>query len=59
MNKDNFTTISSKERVKIVNDLLQKEENDLRKVADTLKIKYSTFTKIMQENDYVYICIWQ
>ncbi|QHS24334.1 hypothetical protein GWK91_16250 [Virgibacillus sp. MSP4-1] len=55
MNDDNFTTISSKQRVKVVNDLLQKEGNDLRKVADTLKIKYSTFTKLMQENDYVYI----
>lgn len=26
MNKDNFTTISSKQRVQIVNDLLQKKE---------------------------------
>jgi hypothetical protein len=55
MNKDNFTTISSKQRVQIVNDLLQKEGNDLQLVADTLGIKYSTFTKLMQEDDYVYI----
>ena len=55
MNKDNFTTISSKERVKIVNDLLQSEENDLQKVAKIIGIKYSTVTKLMQEDDYVYI----
>lgn len=55
MNKDNFTTISSKQRIQIVNGLLQKEGNDLQNVAKTLGIKYSTFTKLMQEDDYVYI----
>lgn len=55
MNKDNFSTMSSKERVKIVNELLQSEGNDLQKVAKVLGIKYSTFTKLMQEDDYVYI----
>lgn len=55
MNKDSFTTMSSKERVAIVNDLLSKEGFDLQKVADTLKMNYSTFTKLMQEDDYVFI----
>lgn len=55
MNKDNFATLNSKQRVKIVNNLLQKEGNDLRKVANIIGIKYSTFTKLMQEDDYVYI----
>ncbi|MDQ0215366.1 hypothetical protein J2S13_001779 [Oikeobacillus pervagus] len=55
MNKDSFTTMSSKERVAIVNDLLSKDGFDLQKVADTLKLNYSTFTKLMQEDDYVFI----
>lgn len=55
MNKDDFATLSSKQRVKIVNDLLKKGGNDLQKVAKTLGINYSTFTKLMQEDDYVYI----
>ncbi|WP_342558238.1 hypothetical protein [Metasolibacillus sp. FSL K6-0083] len=55
MNNNNFPTISSKQRVKIVNDLLKKEGFDLQKVADHLGMKYSTFTKLMQEDDYVYI----
>lgn len=55
MNKDNFPTMDSKQRVKTVNDLLKKEGFDLQKVADHLAMKYSTFTKLMQEDDYVYI----
>lgn len=47
--------MSSKQRVKIVNDLLKKEDFDLQKVADHLGMKYPTFTKLMQEDDYVYI----
>lgn len=55
MNIDNFTTLSSKQRVKIVNDLLQKEGFGLQDVAKEIGLKYSTFTKLMQEDDYVYI----
>lgn len=55
MNKDDLFTMSSKERVKIVNELLKKEGFDLQKVADYFNINYSTFTKLMQEDDYVYI----
>ncbi|QCU20999.1 hypothetical protein BPGQ101_19675 [Bacillus altitudinis] len=55
MNKVKLSTVSSKQRVKTVNDLLKKEGYDLQKVADHLGIKYSTFTKLMQEDDYVYI----
>lgn len=55
MNNNNFSTINSKQRVIIVNDLLKKEGFDLQKVADHLGMKYSTFTKLMQEDDYVYI----
>ncbi|MCY1105141.1 hypothetical protein P5F80_10310 [Shouchella clausii] len=55
MNKDKFHTANSKDRVAIVNDLLKKEGFDLQKVADALEMNYSTFTKLMQEDDYVYI----
>lgn len=55
MNKDKFHTTSSKDRVAIDNDLLKNEGFDLQKVADTLEMNYSTFTKLMQEDDYVYI----
>jgi transposase len=47
--------MSRKQRVKIVNELLKKEGFDLQKVADYFGINYSTFTKLMQEDDYVYI----
>lgn len=55
MNKDNFSTMSSKQRVKAINDLLKMEGNDLQKVSEFVGINYSTFTKIMQEDDYVFI----
>lgn len=55
MNKDKFHTANSKDRVAIVNGLLKKEGFDLQKVADALEMNYSTFTKLMQEDDYVYI----
>lgn len=55
MNKDSFSNLSSKQRVKIVNDFLIKEDFDLQKVSDYLVMKYSTFTKLMQEDDYDYI----
>lgn len=55
MNKDKFITLSSKQRVAFVNDLLKNKAFDLQQVADYIGINYSTFTKIMQEDDYVYI----
>lgn len=55
MNKDKFHTTNSKNRVAIVNELLKREGFDLQKVADALEMNYSTFTKLMQEDDYVYI----
>lgn len=55
MNKDKFHTANSKDRVALVNDLLKKDGFDLQKVADALEMNYSTFTKLMQEDDYVYI----
>ncbi|KGR79848.1 hypothetical protein [Ureibacillus manganicus] len=55
MNKDKFLTTNSKNRVAIVNELLKREGFDLQRVADALEINYSTFTKLMQEDDYVYI----
>lgn len=54
MNKENFLTLSSKQRVEYVNDLL-KNNHDLQQVADKIGINYSTFTKVMQEDDFVYI----
>lgn len=55
MNKGKFHTANSKERVAIVNELLKSEDLNLQEVADTLEMNYSTFTKLMQEDDYVYI----
>ncbi|MDQ0159746.1 hypothetical protein [Alkalibacillus salilacus] len=55
MQQDNFISQSPKKRVEIVNNLLRKEEYSLQDVADELGLKYSTFTKVMQEDDYVYI----
>ncbi|AAU25743.1 MULTISPECIES: hypothetical protein [Bacillus] len=55
MNKDKFQTTDSKSRVTFVNELLKREDFDLQKVADVLEMNYSTFTKLMQEDDYVYI----
>ena len=55
MNKDKFHTANSKNRVAIVNELLKRDGFDLQKVADALEMNYSTFTKLMQEDDYVYI----
>lgn len=55
MNKDKFHTTNSKNRVAIVNELLKRDGFDLQKVADALEMNYSTFTKLMQEDDYVYI----
>lgn len=55
MSKDKFITLSSKHRVAFVNDLLKNKAFDLQQVADYIGINYSTFTKIMQEDDFVYI----
>ena len=55
MNKDKFIALSNKERVQFVNDLLKNKAFTLQQVADHVGVNYSTFTKIMQEDDYVYI----
>ena len=55
MNKDKFLSLNSKQRVEFVNELLQSNSYDLRQVSDYLGINYSTFTKVMQEDCYVYI----
>lgn len=55
MNKDKFLALSSKQRVEVVNDLLKNKGYDLQQVADFISVNYSTFTKIMQEDDFVYI----
>lgn len=52
MNKDTFYTMEPSKRVIEVNQLLQKY--DLRKVAEVVGIKYSTFTKEMRVGDYFY-----
>lgn len=54
MNKDKFLALDCNQRVAFVNDLL-KNNHDLQQVADKIGINYSTFTKVMQEDDYVYI----
>lgn len=55
MNKDKFIALSSKEHVQFVNDLLKNKAFALQQVADHVGVNYSTFTKIMQEDDYIYI----
>lgn len=55
MNIDSFTSLSAKQRVNIVNNLLKKEGFRLQEVAKEIGMKYSSFTKLMQEDDYVYI----
>lgn len=55
MNKNNFLNLDSRQRVSLVNDLLKNKVFDLQQVADHIGINYSTFTKIMQEDDFVYI----
>ncbi|MBX8944799.1 hypothetical protein [Lysinibacillus sp. K60] len=55
MNKDKFLKLNNKDRVTFVNDLLKNKAFDLQQVADHIGIKYSTFTKVMQEDDFVYI----
>ena len=52
MDKNTFFTMSPEERVKKVNELLQKYE--LKEIADLIGIPYSTFTKEMRKSDYFY-----
>lgn len=55
MNQMNFNMLQVDKRVKIVNDLLKSEGVKLEDVAKKMGINYSTFTKLMQDDDYVYI----
>jgi len=55
VNKDKFLKLNNKDRVTFVNDLLKNKAFDLQQVADHIGINYSTFTKVMQEDDFVYI----
>lgn len=55
MNQMNFNMIQVDKRVKLVNELLKKEGFKLEDVAKKIGINYSTFTKLMQDDDYVYI----
>lgn len=55
MNKDKFLNLENRQRVAIVNDLLKNKAFDLQQVADHIGINYSTFTKVIQEDDFVYI----
>ncbi|HLR79162.1 MAG TPA: hypothetical protein VK119_01015 [Bacillota bacterium] len=55
MNIDKFTSLTAKQRVNIVNNLLKREGFRLQEVAKEIGMKYSSFTKLMQEDDYVYI----
>lgn len=55
MNKDNFLSLSSKERVAYINDLLKNKSLSLQEIADQLQISHSSLTKLLQQDDYVYI----
>lgn len=53
MNKDRFFTMDVDKRAEEINKMLV--NSDLKGVAKALDIPYSSFTKEMQKNDYVYI----
>lgn len=55
MKKVDFSTMNIHERVELVNELLRKDNNNLRDVAKILNLNYSSFTKAMLEGDYVYV----
>ncbi|WP_016992290.1 hypothetical protein [Lysinibacillus boronitolerans] len=55
MNKDKFLALDCKQRVEFVNDLLKNTDYDLQKVADSIGINYSTFTKLMTQEDYIFV----
>lgn len=55
MNKDKFLALDCKQRVEFVNDLLKNKDYDLQKVADSIGINYSTFTKLMTQGDYIFV----
>lgn len=55
MNKDKFLSLSSKERIAYVNDLLKNKSLTLQEIADQLQIPHSSLTKLLQQDDYVYI----
>lgn len=53
MNKDKFFTMDVDKRVEEINKILI--NSDLKGVAEALGLAYSTFTKEMQKQDFVYI----
>ncbi|MFK5707523.1 hypothetical protein [Lysinibacillus boronitolerans] len=53
MNKDKFFTMDVDKRVEEINKMLI--NSDLKGVAEALGLAYSTFTKEMQKQDFVYI----
>jgi hypothetical protein len=56
MNTKEFLEMDYDTRVKKVNELLKKYDDDsLRKVSEFLGLSYSTFCKEMSKGDYVYI----
>ncbi|WP_342488862.1 hypothetical protein MKX67_03700 [Cytobacillus sp. FSL W7-1323] len=52
MNKENFTTMPSYQRIIEVNKLLQ--NHDLKEISKLIGISLSTFSKLMREGDYLY-----
>jgi len=53
MNKDSFFTMDVDKRAEEINKMLV--NSDLKGVAESLGIAYSSFTKEMQKNDFVFI----
>ncbi|QEY21608.1 hypothetical protein D0S48_13555 [Psychrobacillus sp. AK 1817] len=53
MNKDRFFTMDVDKRAEEINKMLV--NSDLKGVAETLGIAYSSFTKEMQKQDFVFI----
>lgn len=53
MNKDKFSTMDVDKRAEEINKMLV--NSDLKVVAERLGIAYSSFTKLMQDGDFVYI----
>lgn len=51
MNPDKFMNLPMKEKLNLVNKMLEKEEKDhLKNVSEKIGIPYSAFTKTMRDN---------
>ncbi len=53
---EEFFALDVEDRVRLVNKMLEEEDKDaLKNVAKRLNVNYSTFTKTMQQGNYIYV----